>query len=228
MSDWHRTAGARSPSGVRHQGALRTAGAGREERARDSPSPRSGWPDGFIDNRTALAETVGLRPEEACDDATLVFAVYRKLGPDGLSQIRGQFGVAIYDAKNDTLFLGRDRWGSRSVYWARHRDCLVFASEYKALLTFRDLPARPNLAAIQYVQCTMHGHPYACYLADAQVVPSGSWVRIRDEEVSTRRFWDVSIQIADRSDEAHAAAVGTRSWRPCGSRRRRNVPSGWR
>jgi asparagine synthase (glutamine-hydrolysing) len=163
--------------------------------------------DGFIDNRAALAEALGLRPEEACDDPTLVFAVYRKLGPDGLSRIRGQFGVAIYDAKGRTLLLGRDRWGARSIYWARHRDCLVFASEYKALLTFRDLPARPNLAAIQYVQCTMHGHPYACYLADAQVVPSGSWVAIRDEEVSTRRFWDVAIQIADRSDEAHAAAV---------------------
>ena len=62
--------------------------------------------DGFIDNRTALAETLGLRPEEACDDATLVFAVYRKLGPDGLSRIRGQFGVAIYDAKRRHVVSG--------------------------------------------------------------------------------------------------------------------------
>jgi asparagine synthase (glutamine-hydrolysing) len=163
--------------------------------------------DGFIDNHAELSEALGLRPEEACDDATLVFALYRRLGPDGLSRIRGQFGVAIYDAGSRTLLLGRDRWGARSVYWARHRDCLVFASEYKALLAFRDLPARPNLAAIQYVQCTMHGHPYACYLADAQVVPSGSWVTIRGDEVSTRRFWDVDIRIAQRSDEDHAAAV---------------------
>ena len=44
--------------------------------------------DGFIDNRAELAVALGLRPEEACDDPTLVFAVYRQLGPDGLSRIR--------------------------------------------------------------------------------------------------------------------------------------------
>ena len=83
----------------------------------------------------------------------------------------------------------------------------MFASEYKALLTFRDLPARPNLAAIQYVQCTMHGHPYACYLADAQVVPSGSWGNDPRRGGLHSPILDVAIEIADRSDEAHAAAV---------------------
>lgn len=165
--------------------------------------------DGFIDNRAAIAAALGLKPHEACDDSVLVAAVCDRDGADALSTLRGQFGVAIYDAKTRTLTLGRDRWGSRSVYYARHAGCLVFASEYKALLTFRDMPARPNLEAIQYVQCTLHGHPAACFLAGVDVVPSGSWVAFQGGQVRSRRYWDVAIRIADRSEADHAASVRT-------------------
>ena len=197
--------------------------------ARDPPSPSVPVAfDGFIDNRSAL---------RGCSGAPARGGLRRRdARVRGVPQARagrpfadpGQFGVAIYDAKSRTLLLGRDRWGSRSVYWARHRDCLVFASEYKALLTFRDLPARPNLAAIQYVQCTMHGHPYACYLADAQVVPSGSWGN--DPRRGGLHSPILGRLHSNRRPLRRSPRGGgrTRSWRPCGSRRRRNVPSGWR
>lgn len=163
--------------------------------------------DGFVDNRAELVEALGLGPDRICDDAALVYALYRRWGPDGLREIRGHFGVAIHDPESGAVILGRDRWGVRSVYWARHGGCLVFASEYKALLAFRDLPARPNLNAIQHVQCTMHGHPLACFLADVNVLPSGSWARFEGEQVSGRRYWDVAIRIAPRSEAGHAAAL---------------------
>ncbi len=163
--------------------------------------------DGFVDNRAELARALALSPAQACDDGSLVFALYQRFGPDGLQQIRGQFGVAIYDPKTGALILGRDRWGARSVYWTRHQGCLVFASEYKALLAFRALPARPNLEAIQYVQCTMHGHPLACFLADVNVVPSGSWVRLQGAQAESRRYWDVAIRLVRRSRAEHAGTI---------------------
>lgn len=165
--------------------------------------------DGFIDNRAHIAAALGLKSHETCDDSALVAALCEREGADALSALRGQFGVAIYDAKTRTLTLGRDRWGSRSVYYARHAGCLVFASEYKALLAFRDLPARPNLEAIQYVQCTLHGHPAACFLAGVDVVPSGSWVAFQGGQVRSKRYWDIAIRIAARSEADHAASVRT-------------------
>jgi asparagine synthase (glutamine-hydrolysing) len=186
---------------------------GRRDRSADGRiAVDSGVPvtlDGFIDNRAAIAAALGLKPHEAADDRALVAAICERDGADALGMLRGQFGVAIYDGRTRTLTLGRDRWGARSVYYARHAGCLVFASEYKALLAFRDLPARPNLEAIQYVQCTMHGHPGACFLAGVDVVRSGSWVAFQEDRVNSKRYWDVAIRIAARSEADHAASVRT-------------------
>ena len=163
--------------------------------------------DGFIDNRPELLQLLGGRESEYCDDASLVFGLYHRFGTDGFRHLRGQFGIALIDPASGGLVLARDRWGTRSVYFARHQGCIVFASEYKALLAFRQFPARPNLEAIQYVQCTLHGHPRACFLAEVQVVPAAGWVTFRDGEPVSGRFWEPRLHILSRPEEEHAASV---------------------
>jgi asparagine synthase (glutamine-hydrolysing) len=163
--------------------------------------------DGFIDNRPELLQLLAGRGADYCDDASLIFALYRRFGTEGFRYLRGQFGLALIDPATGALMLARDRWGTRSIYFARHQGCIVFASEYKALLAFREFPPRPNLEAIQYVQCTLHGHPKACFLAGVEVVPAAGWITFRDGEALAGRFWEPTLHILARPEEEHAASV---------------------
>lgn len=69
-----------------------------------------------------------------CDTETIVFA-YQEWGIDCLSQLSGMFAFALFDAKNGDLFLARDRFGIKPLYFSELGGIISFASEIKALRT---------------------------------------------------------------------------------------------
>jgi asparagine synthase (glutamine-hydrolysing) len=177
--------------------------------AEDSWRPLSIVLDGFVDNLQQLRELLGPTAAGIRDQAGLIYALYRLHGPDAFRLLRGQFGIALWDPARRALVLARDRWGARSIYYARYQGRVLFASEYKALLAVRDFPARPNLAAIQYTQSTYHAHPSACFLAGVEVVPASAWVAIKSADAPTTggHFWEPEVALAHRTEAQHAYLV---------------------
>lgn len=66
------------------------------------------------------------------DTETLIH-LYEELGADMLPRIKGMFAFAIYDAAKGRLLLARDRYGIKPLYYARHEEQWIFASEMKAI-----------------------------------------------------------------------------------------------
>lgn len=88
----------------------------------------------YIELRAELGED-GFRTRS---DTEVVLHAYRRWGPACISRLRGMFAIAIWDAQEKSLFLARDRFGIKPLYWARTADGFFFASEVKALLPFLD------------------------------------------------------------------------------------------
>ena len=74
-------------------------------------------------------------------DTEVVLHLYEEYGPACLSQLNGQFALAIWDARKKELFLARDRVGICPLYYTHANGRMVFASEIKAI--FLD-PAVPR------------------------------------------------------------------------------------
>jgi len=167
---------------------------------------------GSIDNDASVAALLGRprAPDGEDDSADLVFDVYQKFGPEGFQYLSGPFALALWDDRRVRLILARNARGSCPLYVARVGDRYLFASEYKALLAIDELPARPNRDAIQHLQCTKHVMPDASCLADVHAVPPGSWIELGGDGARAKRYQKLSIDIADRSDEAHAEALRQR------------------
>ncbi len=66
-------------------------------------------------------------------DTEVLLAAYMQYGAACLNKLNGMFAFAIYDTRDNTLFLGRDRFGVKPLYYIQAGNKLYFASEIKAL-----------------------------------------------------------------------------------------------
>jgi asparagine synthase (glutamine-hydrolysing) len=68
-------------------------------------------------------------------DSEVILAAWQRWGPDCVTRLHGMFAFAIYDQRERTLFLARDRLGVKPLFYAPLSDgSLAFASELKGLL----------------------------------------------------------------------------------------------
>jgi asparagine synthase (glutamine-hydrolysing) len=89
--------------------------------------------NGEIYNYRGLIERYNLSVRTACD-GEVVPALWAKLGIRSLAELRGMFAIALVDSLEERLYLARDPFGIKPLYWRRLPDgALLFASEVKPL-----------------------------------------------------------------------------------------------
>jgi asparagine synthase (glutamine-hydrolysing) len=92
--------------------------------------------NGEIYNYIELREELGSTNFHTQTDTEVILRGYQKWGTGILDKLIGMFALAIYDRKKKELFLARDQFGIKPLYWTAEKDKLVFASEQKALLPY--------------------------------------------------------------------------------------------
>jgi asparagine synthase (glutamine-hydrolysing) len=80
-------------------------------------------------------------------DTEVILAAYSKWGSDCVNYFNGEWAFAIYDKANKSLFLSRDRFGIKPLYYCIVGNTLYFASEIRALLA-AGIPAVTSIAKI--------------------------------------------------------------------------------
>ena len=121
-------------------------------------------------------------------DTEVILAAYREWGIECLSHLNGMFAFALYDAKQQVLFVARDRAGEKPLFYHQDDGEFRFASELKALLADPTLPrcidpeALDCYLAIGYVpgeRCILKGFnklpPAHALLFDLQTDKSKVW-----------------------------------------------------
>ena len=92
--------------------------------------------NGEIYNYLELRTELGEAEFRTHSDTEVVLRAFQRWGADCVRRLRGMFAMAIWDAAEQKLFLARDRFGIKPLYWAKTSTGLYFASEIKALLPF--------------------------------------------------------------------------------------------
>lgn len=67
-------------------------------------------------------------------DTEVLLTSFMEWGPDCVERLNGIYAFAVWDCKQQTLFLARDRMGVKPLFYAQRGNSLLFASELKALL----------------------------------------------------------------------------------------------
>ena len=78
-------------------------------------------------------EHLQLDPAVLVNDTDLLLRLWEKLGADSLKYLRGIFAFSIFDAENQTLYLVRDSFGVKPLYYKFDEKSLWFASEPRVI-----------------------------------------------------------------------------------------------
>lgn len=146
--------------------------------------------NGEIYNYIELREELGLENFETTSDTEVILEAYRKWGEDCVSHFRGMFAFALWDEDKQELFIARDRFGIKPMYYTIVDDTLYFASEMKALMPFletieTDLDAFQDYLTFQFCLDgkTLFKNVY-------ELLP-GHVLTTKSGHISTRRYWQV-------------------------------------
>jgi asparagine synthase (glutamine-hydrolysing) len=89
--------------------------------------------NGEVYNYRELASQWGIKLHPGESDAHLVLRAYLRWGSECLEHFDGMFAMAVYDPGKQQVFLARDRFGEKPLYYMLNDEKLLFASEVKAL-----------------------------------------------------------------------------------------------
>ena len=126
-------------------------------------------------------------------DAEVVIYAYREWGRDFLARLNGMFALAIWDARDETLLLARDRLGIKPLYYADTPAGFAFASEIKALLVIPGIRRQVDLAALDQFMTFLWTPDPKTIFQGVHKLPPAHYLVYRDGRAETFEYWDVEF-----------------------------------
>jgi asparagine synthase (glutamine-hydrolysing) len=136
--------------------------------------------NGEIYNYHALRDDLMAAGErfDTTSDTEVLLRLYRREGAAMLPRLRGMFAFCIWDARNRSLFLARDPYGIKPLYYADDGRTVRIASQVKALLAGGGVSATRDPAGIAgFLLRGSVPEPFTMY-ETIRAVPAGSWMTI--------------------------------------------------
>ena len=167
--------------------------------------------NGEIYNYLELREELGRKRHvfQTESDTEVVLAAYREWGAGMLDRFIGMFAFAILDMNERILFLGRDCFGIKPLYYALREGRFAFASEIKALMELRGVSRTADPQRLyEYLRFGSTDHGDGTMFSDVRQLPPAHYMSLsldRFSPVTPVRYW--SIELNRRQDISYGDAV---------------------
>jgi asparagine synthase (glutamine-hydrolysing) len=123
-------------------------------------------------------------------DTEVVLHAYEEWGPECLSRFNGMFAFAIWDRVRRRLFLARDRFGIKPLYYGEHAGRFFFGSEIKSLLR-AGLPARVSPEALVEYFTFQNVLSDRTLFEGVRILPPGHTLTVTESGRQLERYWDL-------------------------------------
>ncbi|MEJ5330081.1 MAG: asparagine synthase (glutamine-hydrolyzing) [Desulfobaccales bacterium] len=146
-----------------------------------------------------LYNFMDLRPElesrghkfKSKSDTEVVLHSFEEWGPKCLCRFNGMFAFAIWDNRERTLFLARDRIGEKPLYYYHDKEKIIFASEIKAILATSEVLRQLNLRGLANFLAFGHAVAPETILKNIYKLLPGHYLSVSKEHFRITSYWDV-------------------------------------
>lgn len=122
-------------------------------------------------------------------DTEVILHLFEEYHERCVDYLNGMFAVAIFDRKERTLFLARDRLGIKPLYYCQGGERFLFASEIKAILLDESVEKELDYQALADFFCLSYIPAPKTLFRRIRKLPPGSYLYLKDGRVSLREYW---------------------------------------
>ena len=153
----------------------------------------------YIELKTLL-ESLGHSFKTDSDTEVIVHG-YEEWGTDCLRSFVGMFGLALWDDAKKRLFLARDRFGKKPLYYWLGDGSLIFSSEMKGVLQHEGVPRTIDAEALEdYLTFFYVPSPLTIFSGVRKLGP-GEFLTFQDGRATTEPYWDLSFRSSGGASE---------------------------
>lgn len=144
-------------------------------------------------------------------DTEVLPHLYEEHGVLMVEKLNGMLAFALWDSRRKKLFMARDRFGEKPLYYGVFAGKLFFASELKALLAHADVETRINFQALrQYLAFDYVPAPLSIYQGIFKL-PAAHSLTLENGEIRIERYWNLSFQKRQPTPSVEEAAEELRA-----------------
>lgn len=125
-------------------------------------------------------------------DTEVIVHAFEEWGIECLQKFRGMFGIAIWDEKNQELWVIRDRLGIKPVYYSIHSGRINFSSDINALLEDEQQPREVDEEALyNYLSFLTVPAPKTLFKGISKL-QCGTFIKVKKNgDIETNKYWDM-------------------------------------
>jgi len=138
-------------------------------------------------------------------DTEVVLQAYLKYGMEGcLDKLEGMYAFAIYDKQSNKLYIARDRFGEKPLYYYHKNNIFWFASELKALRMTEEHFEIDKSALNLFLSLSYIPAPFSIYEGVKKVIP-GHYIEINDDlNIKDHEYYSVVDEIKETRNDCDA------------------------
>ncbi len=133
---------------------------------------------------------------EGNSDTEVLLKSLIEWGIDAILKFNGMFSFAFFDKRGKKLFLGRDRYGIKPLYYSRQGDLFLFGSEQKAITSHPKFKKKLNKKALFEYFTFQNIFTDKTLLEDIKILKAGHWLSVNliDKSFRSEMYWDYKFQ----------------------------------
>lgn len=149
-------------------------------------------------------------------DSEVILSAYDCWGEKCVEKFNGMWAMAIYDLKSQTLFLSRDRFGVKPLYYYRKGEKFIFSSEIKQILCDDTVPRVVNEEVlVHYLRYGFTEYSESTFFSEVYALRGGCNMRVtfdfenqKIEEVNIYRYYDLNEKAVVKECENSSQLIG--------------------
>lgn len=137
-------------------------------------------------------------------DSEVLVHGFEEWKEDMLPKLRGMFGFAIYNTKDNSLFIARDFFGIKPMHYTQIGDDFVYASEIKSILEYPKFEKKFNRKALDSYLSFQYAVPPETFFEGVYCLMPGHYLWYKDGEVETTRYFEARFNPDEEMTEEEA------------------------